>query len=600
MPTPRQNETQQEFVSRCVASDVVQQDFDTQSQRLAVCYSQWRQSQERDMDTETKLLSQIKNRKQKNTQFNYGILTADRYVKTLQDGVGLDFCYKYASTRQTSFDDVLTKASNTLVYSNPDMVVQEKKVNIEDYELPKNTLMAFSHVLTTSRKDRDGDILRTKGAEVDPNMLLLWQHVHTLPIGKMIAVTKQSNKELIVVSAIVDMNELSHDAAVMIDNKMGRFSHGFRALEYEELKEEDPNDIYGFDIKRFEVMEESLVSVPANSDAETQEVLLSLVEDGKMTSPLMKEYGKSIKERRNVIVPGISIKDSVGDTSRELTCNSFADLKAAVDAGLVKGVQNENESGSGSEEEKGKGGSSPEEANEAESRKETKETTCSEIEKRYAGELDGSWEWIERTLRGKVKSYLLAMRISVGERDWVRIIGTYSDYVVVCVEKPEVGVADEYRYFKISWEMKEGEPSFYGEPTSVNITTNVEVRNFAGLYSIKSQLKNSKSGRTISKANETKLIEVKESLNEILGMDGVSRTIKALVRIALSDLEGILASLSDVEETSTEQIDIKQAITFVLTEATKEQQTHLLNCLKAIEASVQNDLTSQYRDLIGV
>lgn len=42
LPTPEKGEKESHFVSRCVASDVVQKDFKTQEQRLAVCYSQFK------------------------------------------------------------------------------------------------------------------------------------------------------------------------------------------------------------------------------------------------------------------------------------------------------------------------------------------------------------------------------------------------------------------------------------------------------------------------------------------------------------------------------------------------------------------------------
>lgn len=262
------------------------------------------------------LLKAIKERSDKQTEFGYGIMTADRYVRNMQQLVGLDTCYRYASTRKMSFDDAIRKASQTLVYSNPEMVVQEKanlsenKLALEGIEIPKNTLMVFKHVLTTPRKDRDGDVLRTEGALIDPKMLLLWQHVHTLPIGKMLAIAEHNSKRLTLLSCIVDGCELSHDAAVMVDNDMARFSHGFRALEFTELKEHEgePTSPGGFDIKRFEIMEESIVSVPSNADAEVNEVLLSLVEGGKLTSGIMKEYGKTLRDRMPVmVVSGISL-----------------------------------------------------------------------------------------------------------------------------------------------------------------------------------------------------------------------------------------------------------------------------------------------------
>lgn len=252
------------------------------------------------------LLEAIRQR-QATAEFGYGITTADRYAKNVADAVGLDMVYKCAATRTVSWDDVLRKAAHTLVYSSPDMVTEEIEYSkragsslkqYDDIELPKNTLMVFRHVLTTPRKDRDGDVLRTEGAKVDPKLLLLWQHVHTLPIGKMLQVAEHNTKRLSLVSCIIDMNELSHDCAVMIDNDMGRFSHGFRAISFNKIKARDGAEVGGFDVKDFEIMEASLVSVPSNTDAEVEEVMLGLVEGGKLTSPVMKEYGKSIRNHR--------------------------------------------------------------------------------------------------------------------------------------------------------------------------------------------------------------------------------------------------------------------------------------------------------------
>lgn len=314
LPKPRQGESRDDFISRCVPNENVQADSENNDQAVAICFSLWEQS--RKMNTNDLLLDAIAGRQQKRTEFGYGILTADRHVRNMQECVGLDLCYRYGTVRgkNISFDDVLRKAARTLTYSNQDMLVLRKAA--PDFELPKNTLMAFRHVLTTPRKDRDGDVLRTEGAEVDPRMLLLWQHVHTLPIGKMVAVAEHNKNKLVLVSAIVDLNELAHDAAVMVDNDMARFSHGFRALEFDELKE-DEGEITGpggFDVKRFEIMEESIVSVPSNLDAEVEERMLDLVEGGKLTSDLMKETGRTIRDRRAVRVQsGIDLKEGTED-----------------------------------------------------------------------------------------------------------------------------------------------------------------------------------------------------------------------------------------------------------------------------------------------
>jgi ribosomal protein L32 len=128
----------------------------------------------------------------------------------------------------------------------------------------------------------------------------------------------------------------------MVDNEMGRFSHGFRALEFDRVKARDGEEA-GFDIKRGEIMEESQVSVPANIDAQTEEVLLSLVEGGKLTSPIMKQVGRGIRDHRPVSVP-VQLNLKVMLNGQEVKC--------------------EDEPGSRKEEEKADGVTPPEETHE--------------------------------------------------------------------------------------------------------------------------------------------------------------------------------------------------------------------------------------------
>jgi len=335
------------------------------------------------------LLDLIRNRSEKKTEFGRGILTADKYVKSMANLVGLDACYHYIATNQTSFDDIFQKAANTLVYSNDEMLPEETATSVhgfknlmegagEKVQLPKNTLMVFRHKLTTSMEDRDKDILRSEGMELDPKMLLLWQHIHTIPLGPYLYTVSQDSKEVRVVSAIVDMNQTTHDAAVMVDNGMGRFSHGFNALEFDKRKDSKGKETGGFDIRKAEILEESLVSVPANPGAEMEEVLLSLVEGGKLKSPVMRSIGKSIRENRPLQSQGISIKYRIsnGAAKQEIECASLEDLQEAVNIGLigVKNEEKENEnksvkSGDGGTEEKSGAGSTS---------KETEETTKEE------------------------------------------------------------------------------------------------------------------------------------------------------------------------------------------------------------------------------
>jgi len=269
------------------------------------------------------LLEAIRQRGEKQTQFARGIMTADRWVKSFETCAGNDECYRFAANGNVSFQDIIKAASKKLTYSNDDMNVHDsedvtgiKTITThrgKEIEVPEKTLMVFRHTLTTPRKDRDGDILRTKGAEVDPKLPLLWQHVHTQPIGKMLVVDQHTTKTLDLYSAIIDINPFAHDAAVMIDAGMGRFSHGFRALEFDYLKDEKGQETGGFDIMRFEIMEESIVSVPSNVDADTHELVLDLVESGKMTSSITKSWAKYIRDHRDIMIAGTDLKSKTDE-----------------------------------------------------------------------------------------------------------------------------------------------------------------------------------------------------------------------------------------------------------------------------------------------
>lgn len=429
------------------------------------------------------LLTAVKARGSKQTEFAYGILTADAYVKTLQDCVGLSACYRLASKGHTSFTDLMNKAAQTLVYSNPEMVVEEKRLANESYgkgikiDLPKNTLMSFRHVLTSSTKDRDGDVLHSDGASVDPNMLLLWQHVHTLPIGKMIQVVDQTKNQLVVVSAIVDMNELCHDSAVMIDNGMGRFSHGFKAVEFTETKADRNGRGGGFNVTQFEIMEESLVSVPANVDAQTEEVLLSLVEGGKLTSPMLKRVGKGIRSRRNVVVPGVTIhyREQAGTLKKELVCQSIADLKAASDAGLIGGQKDENESGDRGEEGEGtkdSTGTSKEADVKAADKvpAEDADDTKMSVPASVPGALTNSFEAIRDALTNKLNSYLASVGQGLSDGDYAWVVGTFDSFVVVQINRK-----DRTDYYKINWEATGVVPTLTGMPKEIEIETSTRL-----------------------------------------------------------------------------------------------------------------------------
>lgn len=300
MPDPKPNEREDDFIRRCMADPEANSTFSDPAQRYAFCQSQW---ENRDVTTTPKsLLLEIAQRKQGGT-FGGGITTADRYVRQVADE-----CGSWPQFVKDA-DALLKRAAQTLTYCDPASGVDQSKRAVAGMEsllpkgvkAPEKTLMVLQHVVTTPREDRDTDVLVTEGAMLDPKSPLLWQHLHTFPIGKVLATLDHTKDILRIATALLDLNEMTEDAAKLIEADVLRFSHGFRALEWQERKDDQGKPIYGFQVNKFEIMEVSLVSVPSNVDAE-----IELYAAGKLASPEFKAHAKHFYDQRKTTAPGAS------------------------------------------------------------------------------------------------------------------------------------------------------------------------------------------------------------------------------------------------------------------------------------------------------
>lgn len=75
-PTPASDETEDEFISRCMGNQYIQQDIPTQEERLAVCYRQWENGkQEGTMDIMRKTFTGIELKADKPGAFTARIAT---------------------------------------------------------------------------------------------------------------------------------------------------------------------------------------------------------------------------------------------------------------------------------------------------------------------------------------------------------------------------------------------------------------------------------------------------------------------------------------------------------------------------------------------
>lgn len=213
-------------------------------------------------------------------------------------GTGLGGLMKRASEMLT----ICSKGTETEVTASSTAEMRK----ILGCEPPPHSMMAMVNKLTTPREDRDGDTLQTAGARIDPKAPLLWQHVHTLPIGKMVRVVSHDKDCLKVATVLLDINELTADCGKMFEAGVLRFSHGFIAKRFEERK---GGGLARFDILEFDIVEESAVSVPSNVDAEVE-----LFCRGKLSSFVMKSHAKSLFDaRKKSMAVTAKVKEAVGD-----------------------------------------------------------------------------------------------------------------------------------------------------------------------------------------------------------------------------------------------------------------------------------------------
>lgn len=128
----------------------------------------------------------------------------------------------------------------------------------------------FTFVMSSEKMDRTGDIIRQNGwelGEFKKNPVALFGHDHSFPIGswknvRVEGLELMGDLEL----AAPGTSQRIDEIRALIDQRILKaVSVGFRVKDYVPLEKDDP--FGGWDIKRSELLETSVVSVPAHQDA---------------------------------------------------------------------------------------------------------------------------------------------------------------------------------------------------------------------------------------------------------------------------------------------------------------------------------------------
>lgn len=125
-------------------------------------------------------------------------------------------------------------------------------------------------IASTPNPDRVGDIVRPKGAKFKLPMPLLWQHQHHAPVGEVLF-AEADDKGIRFRAQFKNIPEAGR-LKDRLDEAWQSVKHGlvkavsigFRILEYEPLDQKNP--FGGWDIKEWDWLELSAVTIPANAD----------------------------------------------------------------------------------------------------------------------------------------------------------------------------------------------------------------------------------------------------------------------------------------------------------------------------------------------
>ena len=184
-------------------------------------------------------------------------------------------------------------------------------------------------VASSGSLDRDEEILDPEGWELDnfrKNPVLLWSHdARLLPLGRITGIKTNEKGELIFDAIFASKeNDFANKVAnLMSSGFLNSFSVGFNP------KEKDGNTF----VKQ-ELLEISVVNVPANPDARVSREFKELQEMEKKLES--KEEVKSVEEKLPEYIPEKmrNLLRLVRDTSNELLSNT-----KAVQKGKVKNIK---------------------------------------------------------------------------------------------------------------------------------------------------------------------------------------------------------------------------------------------------------------------
>ena len=135
LPTPKNNESEDEFISRCMSDDQAEKDFPDQDQRLAVCFSQFEEKKESTLKSFGEFIKEAKKPFPKNTNNKiekiWEKILNDFGVKRSRDSISLESF----GTEKDSLDDEFVI---DIVLKNVEGKIDKDKIDKFQKEIEKS------------------------------------------------------------------------------------------------------------------------------------------------------------------------------------------------------------------------------------------------------------------------------------------------------------------------------------------------------------------------------------------------------------------------------------------------------------------------------
>lgn len=371
----------------------------------------------------------------------WGIRSAHDYLANLNGCMGDSHCANSVGSLATAeqWAKALDDAKGRPVYSDEDTLVDDKAATT----LTKTpaALLDFACTITTTKRDRDKDVLETKGAKPDLKMPLLWQHIPFEPIGKLVGILQHTDSKLTGHFAIAD-TELGRDAAALTEFGALRISHGFNAEQWEPLEK----DGAGWRIMKFEIMETSLVSIPSNTDA-----VITAMSREKLHHPMVKGWAKKLHDARPVsVVGGFSVAEKLGDYERVVTAPSLDGAVMLAKLTDTRSVPKEQPP--------------PVEIPPA-----PVKPAMEYVPHKMTVPIEGSWDWLYKNLARSLGPYLIGKQLMT-QYGYCYVDSMFPNWALICVEGNS-----GYQCFKLGWVSNDNAPPAWdGDPVPVQVVARVE------------------------------------------------------------------------------------------------------------------------------